>query len=163
MEKDEHGFSRRIMLFHYGNINLHDPMFQNQRDTFWSRIKETAHLSPLVKYVKVECISDSRAKIAYKDQGGAIYLPPFDKELQGVTRLEYPNENGDEKYSSLESSNRLQDQTQGTSIEECMSTMCMCGRACSMWISLCWWSYIDLLRLTLLSLCSGQRCTTLKT
>lgn len=114
VEKDEHDFPQRMTLFHYGYNNIQDPIFQNRRDIFWIKIRKTAQLSTLNERVKVESICDSRAKIAYKDQDGAIYLPPFDKELQGITRIDYTNENNEKECSSCQTCQFAQDQTQNT-------------------------------------------------
>lgn len=49
--------------------------------------------------MQAKSISDPRAEIAYMDDDGAIYLPPFDKELQEITRVDYTNGNDEEQCS----------------------------------------------------------------
>ena len=100
VDKNEHGFPQKLILFHYGINNFQDPIFQDRNSLFWIKVKETAHLSPLTKSVQAKSISNPCTKIAYMDEDGAIYLPPFDKELQGIIKVDYTDENNEEQCSS---------------------------------------------------------------
>ena len=112
VEKNEHGFPQKLILFHYGINNFQDPIFQDWNSLFWIKVKETAHLSPLTECVQVKPIRDPCAEVAYMDDDRAIYLPPFDKELQGIIRVDYTDENNKEQCSSCKTLQFTQDKTQ---------------------------------------------------
>ena len=62
--------------------------------------------------VQAESIRDPRAEISYMDDAGAIYLPPFDTELQEITKVDYTNGNDEEQCSSRQTCEFTQDKTQ---------------------------------------------------